>query len=110
MGVCINFFGVPVIGDKECADAYRNDRNERIETRKDASVEKTKVRQEERSKRTGFRCEDGSCGVSGAIDSVGGALGGILGGATSGLLGPLPLILGGVAVVGLGVYAYKSAR
>lgn len=112
MGLCITILGKPIIGDAACGDAYRDDRTERIDIRKDASVSKTTARKdasvakvESRTERTQARCADGECGlISDLGNAAGGILGSLGGSLASGLVGPLPYIIGGIAVVGVGGY------
>ena len=111
MGVCITIGGFPILGDAACANAYRDDHRDKVEIKKDASVEKTEARQEGRSARTAARCgPDGRCGIlNDAGDAVGGILGSLSSGLASGLAGPIPLIIGGVVLVGGGVLVYRMA-
>lgn len=133
MGLCINIFGIPVIGDKACLDSYRkhrqaqNEINEAAnvainESNNDRKTENTATRNWSAAEQTAWRNLDGESplqelfqgaggAASGVIGSVGSVYSGVLGslfgtgGGASTDLTPLLLIGGAVAV---GVLALKS--
>lgn len=81
MGLCVNIFGIPILEDRECADNRRSHRTDRLETRKDARVEKVKARQGGRTDRTvarqdasvtktALRNADGTTPVEGVFEAL----------------------------------------
>lgn len=83
MGLCFNVFGIPVLADKACRDAAREDREDRIQIRKDARTDRVSERQSAKTDRTGIReygTEGFGDGITDAVISGNEALGDIFGG------------------------------
>lgn len=88
MGVCVNIFGIPILEDKECADARRNDRNKRKSIEEASDVEKKRIEESSdvqktiaRNYGTGETPLEGIVSapfnfLSGAVDTAGGLLAG----------------------------------
>ena len=122
MPLCINVFGLEVLGDKDCDKEHKDARTDRVEARQgghtdrvtvrqDDRTERVEDRQEEHTDRVTTRAENNYTPVSDAIGSVGGAIGGIASGLGSGLTGGLLAPLGqvvpiAVAVAGGGLLLY----
>lgn len=121
MGVCVNIFGIPIVEDRECADARRKRRGERIETRQGehtARVESRTERVESRTDRVESRQEGKTTrtALTGALPgsqwttAIGGALAGVgefFGVSPDPATGEqdlAPVLLIGVVLVGAGVY------
>lgn len=113
MGLCINVFGIPVLGDRECADKFRDDRLKRnlqnnnehvsiVDSRQEDHTASVQARQDSRASKAWARSADatGTAGenifgsVAGLAGDVAGPVlgllgGGPIGGLFSGILGGL---------------------
>lgn len=105
----VYIFTLPVWENDCAADKRREDHEDRQGVRLDERGDRVATRVEGRTDRTRARCADGKCGVDGAIDSISGALGGILGGAVSSSgLTTVVAVVGVTAVVGVGYLVFRK--
>ncbi len=125
MGTCINIFGIEILGDRECDEEHKRNRNIhheeseeghdfRVKTRKDDHSKNVKTRQDDKTDRTKERAENDYNPVANALqsglDGASGLLGGLGSGLTSGLLGPIVPVVAVAAGGGILLYALTRKR